>query len=170
MTKPIRRDDLRKAIESVLTRSMREEEQMAPKLVTRHTIAEEYRENIRILLVEDYPTNQQVAMRHLSAAGYQVDVAENGEQAVEAFKHKTYNLILMDIQMPVLDGYEATREIRNWEKKLKAQSSKLKPKDGADQSDQGVQPLTRSERVPIVGHDGPCHERRQRQAPGCRNG
>jgi PAS domain S-box-containing protein len=73
---------------------------------------------VHILLAEDYPINQQVATRHLHEAGYQVDLAENGRQAVEAYKRKHYDLILMDIEMPVMDGYEATRAIRNSEKSL----------------------------------------------------
>ena len=66
----------------------------------------------RILLVEDYPTNQQVAIRHLQEAGYIVDLVENGQMAVNAYKQKYYDLILMDIQMPIVDGYEATKMIR----------------------------------------------------------
>ena len=86
-----------------------------PDLVTGYSVAEDYRKEIRILLVEDYPTNQLVVMRHLSRAGYQVDLAEDGSQAVKAYKRKSYNLIFMDIQMPIMDGYAATQEIRKIE-------------------------------------------------------
>ena len=94
-----------------------------PDLVTGYSVAEDYRKEIRILLVEDYPTNQQVVMRHLSRAGYQVDLAEDGSQAVKAYKRKKYNLIFMDIQMPIMDGYAATQEIRKIETRNLEQST-----------------------------------------------
>ena len=94
-----------------------------PDLVARYSVAEDYRKEIRILLVEDYPTNQQVAMRHLSKAGFQVDLAEDGSQAVKAYKLKKYNLIFMDIEMPIMDGYAATQEIRKIETRNLEQST-----------------------------------------------
>jgi two-component system sensor histidine kinase/response regulator len=118
LTKPIRRDDLHMAILSVLGLSKEKEAESSPRLVTRHSIAEVSRGEVQILLAEDYPTSQQVALRHLEGAGYQVDLAENGRQAVEAYKRKGYDLILMDIQMPVMDGYEATKAIRDVEKSI----------------------------------------------------
>jgi len=66
----------------------------------------------RILLVEDYPLNQEVALGLLADARVWVDLAENGREAVERVQTKAYDLVLMDIQMPVLDGLSATREIR----------------------------------------------------------
>ena len=88
------------------------------KLIPRHTAAEEKINNVRLLLVEDYPTNQKVAMKHLSQQGYNITLAENGKIAVDLFKKKQFDLILMDIQMPVMDGYEATHLIRDYETKL----------------------------------------------------
>ncbi len=72
-------------------------------------------QNITVLLVEDNPNNQKIAYRHLQKHGCQVDLAENGEEAVKAFINNNYDIILMDMQMPVLDGYEATGRIRELE-------------------------------------------------------
>ncbi|MBT7711942.1 MAG: transporter substrate-binding domain-containing protein [Deltaproteobacteria bacterium] len=66
----------------------------------------------RILLVEDNEINQQVAQELLEKAGFVIDIAEDGQKAVEAVEKDSYDLVLMDIQMPVMDGYESTREIR----------------------------------------------------------
>ena len=117
--------DLRKAILMILSLSAKKEARHAKRLVTRFTISEEKRKHLQILLVEDYPTNQQVAMRHLRGAGYEVDLAENGQLAVEAFKKKPYDLILIDMQMPVMDGYEATKAIRALEEKSKNETKAL---------------------------------------------
>jgi len=113
LTKPVKRNDLYLAIISVLGLSI--DEEIEASLVTKHTITEDFKREALILVVEDYPTNQQVAIKHLHGAGHQVDLAENGEQAVEAYKQKDYDLILMDVQMPVMDGYEATKTIRDLE-------------------------------------------------------
>jgi two-component system sensor histidine kinase/response regulator len=69
----------------------------------------------RLLLVEDNEINQQVATELLKAAGYTCDVCANGKQAVDAVQAGNYDLVLMDCQMPEMDGYEATGVIRQWE-------------------------------------------------------
>lgn len=65
-----------------------------------------------ILLVEDNPINQEIAMAILSSFGLNVDLAENGQEAVEKVRQKMYFAVLMDIQMPIMDGYQATQIIR----------------------------------------------------------
>ena len=67
---------------------------------------------LRILLTEDNLTNQKVALLILKRLGYQADISNNGQEAIDALEKKTYDVILMDVQMPVLDGLEATRLIR----------------------------------------------------------
>ncbi|HBC73491.1 MAG: hypothetical protein A2008_03255 [Candidatus Wallbacteria bacterium GWC2_49_35] len=70
----------------------------------------------RILLVEDYEPNRQVALIHLNKAGFEVDSAVDGGEALELFTQKDYDLVLMDIQMPVMDGYESAAAMRAFEK------------------------------------------------------
>jgi two-component system, sensor histidine kinase and response regulator len=74
------------------------------------------RKNLRILLVEDNLLNQKFAVATLKKEGHLVDIAENGKIAVEYYKKNTYDMILMDIQMPVMDGLSATIAIRKYEK------------------------------------------------------
>jgi len=71
----------------------------------------------RVLLADDFSHNRLVVQQYLKNTPLQMDIAENGAQAVEKFKAATYDLILMDIQMPVMDGHTATREIRKIEEK-----------------------------------------------------
>jgi signal transduction histidine kinase/CheY-like chemotaxis protein len=85
----------------------------APPLITRYSI-EETRRSLRILLAEDNPVNQAVAAAMLRKRGHRVTIAENGRKAVDAVKQETFDAVLMDMQMPVLDGLGATREIRQF--------------------------------------------------------
>jgi two-component system sensor histidine kinase/response regulator len=112
LVKPIRQGELLDAICQVLDGMARKQPE---PLVTRHTLREE-KHRIRILLAEDNAVNQTLAVRLLEKRGYSVTVAPNGQAAVEAFQTGGFELVLMDIQMPGMDGFEATAAIREREK------------------------------------------------------
>ncbi|NLF84048.1 MAG: response regulator, partial [Candidatus Gastranaerophilales bacterium] len=111
LMKPIRKANIIDCI-SLALKSNKED-----VLITQHVIKEEeYKSKHKILVVEDFKDNQKLIIEILKKSGFVCDIAENGVQAIEAFKNNRYGLILMDCQMPVMDGYEATKEIRKIEK------------------------------------------------------
>jgi PAS domain S-box-containing protein len=115
LDKPVRYFELLKAIERLLMPGENSGAVCDPASSFHEFEANSRTRKYRILLVEDYPTNQHIVERHLHSAGCEVDIAENGRDAVNAFSSNAYTLILMDVQMPVMDGYEATRVIRQIE-------------------------------------------------------
>jgi signal transduction histidine kinase len=84
--------------------------------VTRDTLSDScMKSDVRILLVEDYVINQDVAVRQLASLGYCADIVGDGFAALKALELKSYDIVLMDCQMPVMDGYDATAKIRSRE-------------------------------------------------------
>jgi len=114
LLKPIRQSELREAIARVLGAS---DNAGAIPLVTRYSLhdAREPGGSLRVLLAEDNLVNQRLAVRLLEKRGHQVIVAGNGLEAVAAVKREKLDLIFMDVQMPEMDGYEATAAIREME-------------------------------------------------------
>ncbi|MEA3505677.1 MAG: response regulator, partial [Bacteroidota bacterium] len=83
----------------------------------------EVKKNIEILVAEDFLINQKVVKYTFKKLGYKVDIVKNGELAVQAFKDKYYDIIFMDIQMPVMDGHTATKNIREHEKNIRREKN-----------------------------------------------
>jgi two-component system sensor histidine kinase/response regulator len=113
LQKPIRQSQLFNALLAALSRTpLPVDHKEPPPLITRHTLAEAHKQTLRILLVEDNRVNQKVALIHLRKFGYTATVANNGCEAVDAIRNQAYDMVLMDVQMPEMDGYAATRAIR----------------------------------------------------------
>jgi signal transduction histidine kinase/CheY-like chemotaxis protein len=112
LVKPIRRSDLAQTLTIALDRS-----KGIPQVSTNQTgKAGRKPSALRILLVEDSRDNQLLVQTYLKQTPHRIDLAENGQIAVEKFQNGHYDVVLMDIQMPVMDGLAATRSIREWER------------------------------------------------------
>lgn len=114
LSKPIKQSDLLECIKRALG-SVENPEEPQP-LMTVHSLRES-RSGLEILLAEDNAVNQKLAVRLLEKRGHRVVVAETGTAALEALTKRSFDLVLMDVQMPEMDGLEATALIREGEKK-----------------------------------------------------
>ncbi|WP_411289512.1 ATP-binding protein [Marinobacter sp.] len=106
---PLRRDELLRCL-GLAAGLVTEDERLAPEATTKDLASTE--QPLAILLVEDNQVNQLVASSLLKKLGHRTDHAENGLKAIQALEKHHYDLVLMDCQMPVMDGYEATQRIR----------------------------------------------------------
>ncbi len=111
LVKPIRRADLLDAIRI----AMRKTRTSARERRAVNTSTTEDQRVLKILLVDDSEDNRFLVQAYLKKTPYKIDIAENGKIAFEKFRSNRYDLVLMDMQMPVMDGYTSTRKIREWE-------------------------------------------------------
>lgn len=149
LPKPVRHDELRDCLRTVLglaeTHKPKEVRALStvPQLVTRHTVAENIQHR-RVLVVEDNLVNQKLAVRMVEKLGYQPDVVDNGHEALTALKNGDYTAILMDCQMPIMDGFETTKNIR--EREATAAASITPAGDDA----QSNRPSSSMPHIPII--------------------
>jgi signal transduction histidine kinase/CheY-like chemotaxis protein/HPt (histidine-containing phosphotransfer) domain-containing protein len=118
LTKPVKKSKLYNCLSSVAGLQEDTGNEQPAAIVTRHSLAEDKKHGVHILLAEDNIINQKVLKSTLKKLGYNADAVANGKEAVKALEMMSYDIVLMDCQMPEMDGYDATGEIRKPESKV----------------------------------------------------
>ena len=118
LTEPVKQSQLYDCLATVSGLQKEAQKDRFAVIVTRHSLTEDQKRKVNILVTEDNVVNQKVAASILGKLGYRADVVANGQEAVKALEIIPYDIVLMDCQMPEMDGYEATREIRKPESKV----------------------------------------------------
>ena len=114
LTKPFKQSELLEAILAALGAIPKADAQ--PKLITRHSLREKIPQGLRILVAEDNTVNQVLAVRLLEKRGHKVQIVANGKLALDYLQKEEFDVVLMDVQMPEMGGFEATEAIREKEK------------------------------------------------------
>ncbi|MCP9441615.1 MAG: response regulator [Nitrospira sp.] len=173
LTKPIRKAQLYECLRLVMGQPTTsgntgvEAPSVTSTLITRHDVAETSA-TTRLLVVDDNPVNQKVAVRMLEKLGHRADVAGNGREALAALARRPYDLIFMDCQMPEMDGFEATRRIReNEERPSPTAGSHGLTTLGSPPPTNDAPPMTTPRHVPIVAMTANAMEADRQQCLAC---
>ena len=113
LNKPVKKSHLYDCLVTVMGIPSSLDKERSIPIITRHGLEEAKKRRVRILVAEDNVVNQKVALRILEKLGYRADAVANGQEAVTALEKIPYDLVLMDVQMPEMDGFEATEVIRD---------------------------------------------------------
>jgi two-component system, sensor histidine kinase and response regulator len=113
LTKPVKRNQLHECLKTVLGIPYVSVKKPSKPIVTRHSLVEDKKLKVRILMVEDNLLNQKLGLKIIEKFGYRAIAVSNGKEAVKILSEKNFDLVFMDISMPVMGGYEATAEIRD---------------------------------------------------------
>ncbi len=159
LTKPVKQSEL---FDTIMMAMGRAAEEKSP-VITRYTV-QEARKSLNVLLAEDNLVNQRLALELLKSRGHHVILASNGREAVEALGREDFDLILMDVQMPEMDGFEATREIRKMEDRRQRAEDRGQRTEDRDQAKQitmtTAQPAT-SNQQPATSNEQPVTSNEQ---------